>query len=46
MMRAIDVGPVAAPGIEPITRMKISAGPLHANAVSNAPSVNPAKPSR
>ena len=35
MISAIDVGPVAAPGIEPSTRIAISAGPLHANAVSS-----------
>ena len=46
MISAIDVGPVAAPGIEPSTRIAISAGPLHANAVSSAPMVKPTKPSR
>ena len=46
MMSAIEVGPVAAPGIEPSTRIAMSASPLQANAVSAAPMVKPAKPSR
>ena len=43
MMSAIDVGPVAAPGIDPRTRMTISAAPLTRTPARMA---KPAKPTR
>ncbi len=46
MISAIDAGPIAAPGSDPIVRIAMSEGPFHANAVQAAPIVNPAKPSR